>query len=399
MKKILMITHYCSVFWGKGNNRFNYLADVLAENGYSIEFITSDFSHGKKEHMDVNPDEYEYGIKLIHEPGYPKNVCLKRFYSHNRFGWNLRKYLSGIEKPDLVYAAVPSLDAALAAEWYCAQNGIPFIVDIQDLWPEAFRLVVKVPVLNRIAFLPYTLTADRIYKGADKIIGVSETFIERGTRVSMKDRQGLSVFLGTDLARFDQAAAQPGVIKPENEIWIAYIGTLGHNYDLKLMIDALQELHQRGYENLVFKIFGDGPLSERFMKYAGDKNIRADFMGRLPYAEMVKYFVRSDIAVNPIMKGAKISVLNKHSDYAAAGIPVVNTQECPEYRRLIEEYGCGINCGTENKSEVADAIAYLVQNPGRAKQMGAASRHMAEECFDRRNTYPKIVNSIEQLLM
>ena len=34
-----------------------------------------------------------------------------------------------------------------------------------------------------------------------------------------------------------------------------------------------------------------------------------------------------DIAVNSISKGAAQSIINKHGDYAAAGLPVVNTQE------------------------------------------------------------------------
>jgi glycosyltransferase involved in cell wall biosynthesis len=398
MKNILIITHYCSVFWSRGNNRFNYLASLLVQKGFSVEFVTSDFSHGKKEHIDATEAQCEYQVRLIHEPGYPKNVCLRRFYSHNRFGRNLNKYLFGIQKPDLVYAAVPSLDAALTAEKYCARNGIPFVVDIQDLWPETFGLVFKVPVLNRLFFWPHKSMAERIYKGADKIIGVSDTYVERGMRANRKGGRGLNVFLGTDLRRFDRAASRPFAGKPEGEIWIVYAGTLGHSYNLELVMDAVRRLKNDGIENIVFKVLGDGPLLERFSSYARQTDIRADFLGRLPYEDMVGYLKHADIAVNPIMKGAQNSILNKHGDYAAAGLPVVNTQECPEYRRLIEKYGCGINCGVQNAQEVADAIAFLVRSRESAARMGEASRRMAEERFDRSRTYINIVEAIEELL-
>ena len=92
------------------------------------------------------------------------------------------------------------------------------------------------------------------------------------------------------------------------------------------------------------------------------------------------------------------SIINKHADYAAAGLPVVNTQECKEYRDLLERYGCGINCDVESAEQVADAIQELIENPDKRKRMAANSRRMAEECFDRRNTYQQIVKAIENVV-
>ncbi len=47
-KDILIIAHFCSDFDGKGNNRFNYLAEIFGNNYSSVELVTSDFSHNKK---------------------------------------------------------------------------------------------------------------------------------------------------------------------------------------------------------------------------------------------------------------------------------------------------------------------------------------------------------------
>ena len=102
--------------------------------------------------------------------------------------------------------------------------------------------------------------------------------------------------------------------------------------------------------------------------------------------------------MNPIVKGAAQSIINKHADYAAAGLPVVNTQECQEYRNLLESYGCGINCDVESVQQVADALQELIENPEKRKQMGENSRRMAEELFDRRNTYQQIAQIIEETI-
>lgn len=55
------------------------------------------------------------------------------------------------------------------------------------------------------------------------------------------------------------------------------------------------------------------------------------------YPEMCGRLVACYIAVNPITHGAAQSIINKHGDYAASGLPVVNTQECEEYRNLVGE--------------------------------------------------------------
>ena len=44
------------------------------------------------------------------------------------------------------------------------EHGIPFIADVNDLWPEAMRMVVNVPVVSDIAFRPFARDAHRVYE-------------------------------------------------------------------------------------------------------------------------------------------------------------------------------------------------------------------------------------------
>jgi glycosyltransferase involved in cell wall biosynthesis len=290
------------------------------------------------------------------------------------------------------------LDAAGAAADYCKKNGIPLVVDIQDLWPEAFKLVFNIPVVSDLVFAPMTALVNRVYQQADKIVAVSQTYQQRGLQNCQKDQQGLCVFLGTDLGKLDAGVANHTVEKNPQEQWLAYAGTLGHSYNIEIIIDALNLLPEELTENLVFKVLGDGPLMERFRAYAKNCKVKVDFLGRLAYEKMGAYLRQSDIAVNPIAKGAAQSIINKHADYAAAGLPVVSTQECPEYRALLEEYECGINCPPEDAQAVADALESLLQNPQLLAQMGANSRRMARELFDRAITYQDIVKVIEHCM-
>ena len=400
MKRILMVAHFTQAPGEAGNNRFAYLANQLCKNGYYVEIVSTSFSHKEKKQREILQTDREsclYSFTAINEPGYPKNVCLSRFYSHYVFGKNLKKYLSTIEKPDIIYVAVPSNDAGAVVAEYCKKNNVPMLVDIQDLWPEAFKLVFNIPVVSDVIFAPMEKQANKIYAQADKIIAVSDTYAKRGLRNCKKDTEGTVVFLGTELSGFDEAAKSFNIEKDENEIWLTYVGTLGHSYNIEIIIDALNLLPTEIAEKVVFKVLGDGPLMERFRLHAESCKAKVDFLGRLPYGEMVAYLKRSDIAVNPISKGAAQSIINKHGDYAMAGLPVVSTQESEEYRRLLEEYNCGINCGAQNVQEVSDAIKKLIGNEALRLEMGKSSRKLGEEKFDRKQSYKLITQVIERL--
>lgn len=397
MKDILMINHFTQVPGETGNSRFSYIINLLCEKGHNVEQVTSSFSHRTKSQRSVTEEQLnnlDYKLTMLNEPGYPKNVCLQRFYSHWVFGQSVRKYLKTRNKPDVIYCSVPSLDLANVVASYTKKNNISFIIDIQDLWPEAFHMVFNVPIVSDIIFAPMERAANKIYSFADEIIAVSQTYVDRALTVNTKCENGTAVFLGTDLKDFDILKKENIVQKPEDEIWIAYIGTLGHSYDIETVIDALDILKQRGLYNYRFIVMGDGPLLESFEKYAQEKNVKVEFTGRLQYPQMVGRLCSCDIAVNPIYIGAAQSIINKHGDYAMAGLPVINTQESKEYRNLIERYNAGINCGCGNANDVAMAITELINNKKLRFEMSVNHRRMAEKLFDRAKTYNYICEII-----
>lgn len=145
-------TFSCTFFGdlgNSGNNRFSYIANMLSESQHNIEVVTSDFSHNRKKKKEILKESLNYKIKYIEEPRYLKNVSLNRFKSHFLMGRRLRKYLQSRKKPDLIYCAVPSLDVAMVVAKYAKKHEIHFVLDIQDLWPEAFEMIFNVPILKK----------------------------------------------------------------------------------------------------------------------------------------------------------------------------------------------------------------------------------------------------------
>lgn len=393
MKKIMIIAHFCDYGAEDSNNRFNYIANILAKEGNDVELITSSFSHrDKKQRMKTKDGIYK--TTLIYEPTYTKNISLKRLlYSHRKMAANLKRYLENCKNPDIVYCAIPSLSVANVAADYCEANNIKFVIDVQDLWPEAFQMVFNVPIISKLIFTPMKKKADCIYSRADEIVAVSKTYVERAVKVNKKCKIGHSIFLGTRLETFDNYAKKNLILKEKkDEFWVAYCGTLGSSYDLTCVIDAISRL--TGKCNVKFVVMGDGPRRKKLERYATKKSIKCDFEGKLPYEKMCGLLSACDIVVNPIMQGAAQSIINKHADYAASGLPIINTQECEEYRTLVDQYEMGFNCKNKDVVDMAQKIEKLCQCGDLRKKMGKNARKCAEERFDREQTYQELLDLI-----
>ena len=151
---IVIISEFCEDFSESDNDRFLYIAKMLTDK-HNVEIITSNFRHTTKRHRDAPEHTQAFSLTFIKEPGYPGNICLRRFYSHFIWGRNVLAYLKKRKKPDVVYCAVPSLTAAGNAARYCNKNDIRFIIDVQDLWPEAFRMVFNIPIISSLVFFTF----------------------------------------------------------------------------------------------------------------------------------------------------------------------------------------------------------------------------------------------------
>ena len=396
MKDIVIIANFCRNFLKTDNGRFMYLCKELSKDN-NVEIITNDFNHDLKRHKDPLKHNWPFTITFLHEPGYKKNISMQRFKSHHAWGKTVSKYLAERKRPDVVYCAVPSLTAPYEAAKFCEENNVRFIIDIQDLWPEAFQMVFNVPVLSTVVFAPFKRRADEIYKRADVICAVSQKYVDRALAVNKKCNKGHAVFLGTSLETFDTDAksAEPSLKKSNrDELWLGYCGSLAASYDIPCVISALKILKDQGKKIPKFVIMGDGARRAEFEKNALESDVDVVFLGSLPYDQMCAQLVQCDMVVNPIVKGSAASIINKHGDYASSGLPVLNTQDSTEYRELVDQYHMGFNCLNGNAKDLAEKIQVLIGDKALRQEMGRNARQCAEEKFDRRNSYKELIETI-----
>lgn len=404
MKKIAVITMGVRLDnETKGYTRFRFLSEFLVQNGFQVDLITTSFQHWEKKQRNLKECfkvKYPFKLKFIYEPGYNKNIDPKRIFSHHIASKNLKKYLYDKGDYDLIYSEIPPNDVAKEIALYCNHKGIPYIVDVNDLWPEAMKMALDVPIVSDVLFHPFLRDAEKVYSLVSGVIGTSDEYRDRPFKNNNRNIPKDTVYVGNEIEVFDQGTVDnwDKVEKPEGEFWVTYAGTLGASYDIETMIEAQSILQKRGYDNVRTQILGGGPDEEKLHLLADELKANVKFRGYQSYDMMAAYLKKSDILVNSFVKKAPQSIVTKIGDYLAAGKPMINTCSSPEFRNKVEADNFGINIEAENPEILADAIESLLKNEAQREVYGRNARNIAERQFDRKMAYRKIITMIDELL-
>lgn len=397
----------------RGYTRFKAIAEMLSDAGFEVDLVTSSFQHWDKAQRDTSRPCYAnlpYRVVFIEEPGYAKNLDIKRILSHRVAARNLRAHFdrkfAAEGGYDLVYAEIPPNDVALVCAQAAHDNGVPFVADINDLWPEAMRMVLDVPLLSDAVFYPFARDAKKTYRLLSAAVGTSDEYAARPRADRETDYPKLTVYVGNRIDEFDRGARSRGgeVVKPAGEIWVTYAGTLGASYDIATLVKAAaicatDERTPETSDNrtLRVKILGDGPDRQDLEQLARQLSAPVDFVGYAPYDLMAAYLCASDIVVNSLMTSAPQSIVTKIGDYLASKSALINTGSSPEMRALVETEGVGVNVEAENPAALARVMTELARNDQARRDMGEKGRAVALARFDQATAYRAIVDMVRNL--
>lgn len=388
-----------------GPSRFYYLAKKFVEMGYEVDIVTSNFQHFKKDYRDIHKikeQNYPFHIIFIEVPRYKKNLDVKRIYSNCVAKKKIMQYFERCgNKYDAVYCTVPANNIAAGVSKYCKKRQIPFIADVEDLWPEAMRMAFNVPILSNIIFYPFQKDAETVYRNADAVIGTSDEYTNRAFKYQVREIPHKTVYVGCDLEKFDNGVKEysSAINKNPKEFWVMYAGSIGTSYDIRTLIQTASFIEKNGNRNIKFKIMGTGPLLEDMRALVRELQCsNIELMGYVDYPKMAAYLTLADVTINSFIKGAPQSIVNKIGDYLASESAMINTLENQEFIDLVNVEGFGINVQPENVEVLVNAIIRLYENPELTKQYSKNARKCAEEKFDVAVSYREIVEMVEALV-
>ena len=344
---------------GARPQRYWLMARAFARAGHRVTLWSSDFSHARKAPRAlVDGARWEgdgFRLVLVPTPPYPRNVCLRRILSHRAFARNLRT-LAELEpqRPDLVIASLPPLASAAALAAFCRARGIAFVVDVMDAWPENFARVVP-----RWTLAPLRARARRIYRSAQGVSGVATRYIDLAKSYGAQCPTHLA-YHGIELTPPPPVHAEGGAFR------LVYAGTMGKSYDLETVIDAVREM-----SDVELELAGAGP-KEAALRVRAEGCARIFFHGYLGDEELRALLARADAGLVPMFDESCVGVPYKLADYAAAGVPVVNTLH-GETERLLAKYGAGVTCAASDVRALCAAVADLRARDASALRAGALS--------------------------
>ncbi|WP_026884428.1 glycosyltransferase family 4 protein [Clostridium akagii] len=403
MNKIFIVASWADIKTNNGFDRLSYVARTFSNNDFETTLVTSDYNHhGKKFHENINETLFDYKIKLIHELGYRGNISIKRILSHAIFARNIKKYLFQLKKedyPNVIYVSMPFSTATLACKSFCKKNNIPLIVDVIDLWPEAFIGITSVPrILSQTMVLPWQLLSNKAYRCADAIVSHNYTYLNRALKETKENIPNEMVYLGSDLqfAEKCQEKYDDEIFKGEDEFWISYVGSLAENYDLDTIVLAVSKLKQKGINNIKILFLGTGPYENKLKGLAENLNVNYFITGYIEYAKLIAYLCKCDIAMNAI-KNPVIIISYKTSDYFTAGLPIINSSK-GELQNLIDKHKMGFYYKTGDVKMLAEKIETLYSDRNLLKQMKDNSKIFANQYLDKKKNYIKLVNLANNML-
>lgn len=380
------------------------LAQTLQEFGHEVTVLTGfpNYPSGKLyPGYPLRPWQREdlAGVSVLRVPLYPDHSRsgIRRALNYLSFAFSsavLGPWLTS--RPDAIFVYHPPLTVGLPAFVLSRLWGVPFIYQIQDMWPETLQAT---GMLNNGRILGWVgRFAGWVYQRAHAICVISPGFRENliGKGVPADKISVISNWVDTGTYR----VAQPDPVKAQElgmagKFNIMFAGNIGEAQGLEVLVDAaalLQDL-----QPVQFVVVGDGVALPRLREAVEARGLDSViFLGRHPTSAMPQLYALADVLLihlrdDPLFR---ITIPHKTFAYMASGKPIL-AAVTGDGAEVVASAGAGIACAPENPQGLASAVRQLYEMPASER------REMAERGLRAaRTTYSRtvLVAQIEQVL-
>jgi len=410
--KILYLSQYFPPEMGAPAGRAAELSRLWADDGHEVTVLTGFPNHP----TGIVPPRYRRKLRqlVMHENHHGVNVvrtwllpfpnckAYERMLNYTSFCISAAATGMFLHRPELIIASSPQLLVGLSGWWLARCNGVPFVFEVRDLWPES---LAAVGVSSRNSRLHRLLAkiAGFLYRSCDRLVVVTPAFKEYLIEHWQVPAEKISVVengVETSLfSRLTPNAALRRAIGAEEKFVVSYIGTMGNAHGLETLLEAAALLRERAPE-VLFLLVGEGAEKARIVSLAhsrGLTNVR--FVGQQPREKIPAYITASDVCLVLLKKSElfKTVLPTKMLEFMSCARPVILGVD-GHARRVVEQANAGIFVTPEDSAELAGAILRLAADPALRESLGRNGRQHVLQHFSRQQTARIYLDVLQDLL-
>ncbi len=291
-----------------------------------------------------------------------------------------------IARPDVVWGISTPLTAAWAAARVARGWGVPWVFEVQDLWPSFPIAMGAVP--TALARQQLFALEKRLYQSAAHIVPLSPDMSAYVANLGIAPAKLTTLLNGTDLGL--AARATPAAVAElrrahglTGQKVVLYAGTFGRANDMPTVVAAAEALVATD-PAATFLFLGHGYYAPLVAAAAARWPGRIRLVGGQPRHAVFNWFALAEVAVVSFLG---LPVLDANSpaklyDALAVGTPVVVTNR-GWTKQLVEEYGCGWYAPAGDATALTSQLQALLANPAARASAGQRGQALAKRQFDR----------------
>lgn len=383
-----MLTAYFPPDVGSAAHLFYDLGRVFVERGHRVTVVTGLPSY----HAQGNLSRYQGQRRMTEEmggmsimrtrvPEIARNTPLGRglwqFSCAAVFG------LASMKAPraDVSIVYSPPLPLALAAQALRRQKGVPFVVNVQDLFPQS---AIDLGILRNNGLIRMFEALERhVYRRADAVTVHSEG--NRNHVLARGAREATTRVLENTVDT-DEIRPGPRMNDLRKELGIgerfvaSFGGIMGYSQDLDVILEAARLLD--GRSSMIFVLAGDGLEKERLVQKSRDLSLgNVRWLPMLPRERYPRLLEASDVCLTTLHANVKTPVVpSKILSAMAAGRPVIASLDgSGDAPKLIARAKAGYALPPEDPAALASTLSSLADQPETCTRLGENGRAFAEE--------------------
>ncbi|MDX9954489.1 MAG: glycosyltransferase family 4 protein [Anaerolineae bacterium] len=343
------------------------------------------------------------GISVVRVPLYPDHgrSALKRVLNYVSFA--LSGSLLGpfiVPKPDVIFVYHPPLTVGAIAWVLHRLWRVPFLYQIQDMWPETLEatgMLTNLRILNMVGRF-----AKRVYAEAGAIAVISPGFRDNLIQKGVPSRKIVFIPNWVDIKVHHPAPRDPQLAEDldlANTFNVMFAGNVGEAQGLETVLEAAELL--RDLPEARFVIVGDGIAMPRLRAEVEARHLdNVRFLGRYPAGTMPALYALADVLLvhlkdDPLFR---ITIPHKILSYMASGKPVL-AAVAGDAADVVLEVGAGIHCPPQDPAALAQAVRdFYGMTAAERQSMAECGLRAAHEKYDRDILVGQIEAVLEQLV-